>query len=1257
MNSKRSYLDSINAGRKRRPNPSSFEDMDRTLARLEGRVEREREAYREPRNDDYRAPRRGTQRPRHRRPEEDYQPEIYDDYASASPQPHRGGGRPSFDVIARDMERARQQEDGLGAVGKIAAELKAMREELRQQMGQGLRREFDQLRADIEGLRAAAPSTPPAELGAEFERLSDAVRGLAERSDDRSVNMLRLELEKVKSALDELAREETVRSVDRRWDDFDRRWSNLETRIEDTPSRRQVEPTLKALNAQLERIKEAVDGLPESLSLRPLEDKLRHLSESVDQFSDKHAAKMPEAFSMIEQRLDEITRAIAASGAAAQAQPFDTEPFERIEARVSSLARQIDELAEDQTSEQMIDRLNALSHRVEEIAQRIEMPESAVEVLADQISAIAGKLEQDPSRNYADVIFQGMEDRFAQISQMLERRQDNAIEQGQQLFRELERQLEAVSSKLEERENETAASNAGMIDAMERRFAELAAHFDAGQQQGPHPEMMSSLEQRLEDISRRLDNSAQHVAGIDPALIKSLESQVAALSAHLDKPGQPLPEFEDITPRLDHIEQSLAQGREAMMDAARQAAQEAVTSLPSGGASGNVSAISSELKAIEELSRKSDERNAKTFETIHDTLLKIVDRLGALEQKAQAAPTAKPAFTPEHTPSIEGAYEQDDGDDLDAYRSEAAPQVRSPAAAAAAAASHALGRSAPEPAEEGSGKRSMLGGLTRALTGRKEANSDTAEKAERSEPKLDEPLDPSVANQPLEPGSGAPDLNAIMKRVRDENGQPGKASSMDAAKSDFIAAARRAAQAAAAEAEAMKHKSATGTGGSKLGVSGLFKGRTRTALMAATAIVVVVGAWQLGGAFLSGNGKQQAPVETSEAPSASLPLSAEMIPDEDGTADAPPARMAGEMKATETAQPTDGGDEEGSADTMLAEQDSAADDTDDRAMADGADGVDVLDERMALSDPTPMPMEMHTEQSASGDVSYPPAPAEAGPVALREAADSGDPKAMYEIGNRYAEGRGVDTDMEQAAAWYERAAEIDYALAQYRLGNLYEKGNGVERDIGQAMNWYERAAKQGNASAMHNLAVLHAMGGTDGEADNDRAARWFLEAAELGVKDSQYNLGILSAKGAGVPQSLEESYKWFALVAKTGDRDAAAKRDEVAKALRPEQLEKAKQATELWKARPVVPEVNVADIPEEWTEGDAQTASVDQDEIEKAVRNIQAILNNNGYEAGPADGVLGEKTKAAIKAFQADNGMQADGEVDDELVKALLERK
>ena len=44
--------------------------------------------------------------------------------------------------------------------------------------------------------------------------------------------------------------------------------------------------------------------------------------------------------------------------------------------------------------------------------------------------------------------------------------------------------------------------------------------------------------------------------------------------------------------------------------------------------------------------------------------------------------------------------------------------------------------------------------------------------------------------------------------------------------------------------------------------------------------------------------------------------------------------------------------------------------------------------------------------------------------------------------------------------------------------------------------------------------------------------------------------------------------------------------------------------------------------------------------MKKAVRNIQTILNKNGYDAGIADGVMGDKTKVAIAAFQKDNGME-----------------
>jgi localization factor PodJL len=66
-----------------------------------------------------------------------------------------------------------------------------------------------------------------------------------------------------------------------------------------------------------------------------------------------------------------------------------------------------------------------------------------------------------------------------------------------------------------------------------------------------------------------------------------------------------------------------------------------------------------------------------------------------------------------------------------------------------------------------------------------------------------------------------------------------------------------------------------------------------------------------------------------------------------------------------------------------------------------------------------------------------------------------------------------------------------------------------------------------------------------------------------------------------------------------------------------------------------------------------KTASVD---MEKAIRNIQAILNKNGFDAGQPDGKLGKNTVTAIKDFQKSVGQTPDGRITNELVTALLAR-
>jgi localization factor PodJL len=181
-----------------------------------------------------------------------------------------------------------------------------------------------------------------------------------------------------------------------------------------------------------------------------------------------------------------------------------------------------------------------------------------------------------------------------------------------------------------------------------------------------------------------------------------------------------------------------------------------------------------------------------------------------------------------------------------------------------------------------------------------------------------------------------------------------------------------------------------------------------------------------------------------------------------------------------------------------------------------------------------------------------------GPV-LRTAALKGDPSAAYEVGVRYAEGKGVPASYDDAAKWYDRAAQAGLVPAIFRLGTLYEKGLSVKKDIDIARRYYLQAAERGNAKAMHNLAVLDADGGGKG-ANYKSASQWFRKAADRGVADSQFNLGILYARGIGVEQNLAESFKWFSLAAAQGDADSVRKRDDIAKRLDAQSLAAAKLA-------------------------------------------------------------------------------------------------
>ncbi|MDR3469867.1 MAG: hypothetical protein P4M07_28390, partial [Xanthobacteraceae bacterium] len=434
------------------------------------------------------------------------------------------------------------------------------------------------------------------------------------------------------------------------------------------------------------------------------------------------------------------------------------------------------------------------------------------------------------------------------------------------------------------------------------------------------------------------------------------------------------------------------------------------------------------------------------------------------------------------------------------------------------------------------------------------------------------PIDPSLPPDfPLEPGTRPQDRPAaaaspaqriaaseqVLSEIPTQPQGPVSTSS-------FIAAARRAAQAAAGAppkdvaTEKPRHVSVLDAKGRQAtaGASGpsTITAKIRSLLVGASVVVIVLSGFKMAMTMLEGGGTP-APVEQPAEPA------------HDKASDATPLPPAPSRELTlpTITSPTPM-ERQGS--TAAAPSMPSAEPRD-AAPARPSDVTGAIPTPPVSA--TPAPVGDHRPPTPAAPASLSPVsdalPDAIGGPLLRAAALRGDPTAAFEVASRYSDGRGVPVNYDEAMKWFDRASDGGVVPAMFRLGTMYEKGLGGKKDIDAARRYYIRAAERGNAKAMHNLAVLDADGGARGP-NYKSAAEWFRKAADHGVADSQFNLGILYARGIGVEQNLAESYKWFSLAAAQGDADAGRKRDDVAKRLDAQSLAAAKLAVQTFVAAP-----------------------------------------------------------------------------------------
>jgi localization factor PodJL len=885
--------------------------------------------------------------------------------------------------------------------------------------------------------------------------------------------------------------------------------------------------------------------------------------------------------------------------------------FSTLERHLFKITSQIEALQRPSGIEQSIaafrGELAEIRHAITEA-----MPRRAIESIENEIRSLSRRIDDTRQSGIDEKALAGIERALGEIREVL--RSLTPAEQlagYEEAIRNLGAKLDLIlrasddPSTIHQLEGAIAAlraivSNVASNDALARLSDDvhmLSSKVDQLTRSGDNSDSFAILEQRIAALTSTLESRERPAPGESSA---HLEGALRALSDRIDR----MPVSNDSASAFAHLEQrvsyllerletttdpragNLGRVEDGLQDILRhlENQQANFAALAESGRrvaepqdNGLADIVKRELSDIRFSQSETNRHTQDSLEAVHSTLGHVVDRLAMIEGDLRTVRTPPLAPQPEAplVPPPQAAAPRA------AMPPQPKPELPNPAAAEQHFAAAPREFRAAEPAMPPRAISEILeprAALSRVMI----------------EPDLppDHPLEPGTrpTGRVASPSERIAASESAISEIPPSKPEP-------VSTSNFIAAARRAAQAAqAAAAQPGGDKAARALLKAKGGQAAketskepsTVTSKIRSLLVGASVVVIVLSSFKLAMTLLdSGSGPQLPAMENSSEPPAPA-----QSPADDGARPAAPAPAMPSMTSP----------------TPIGRQSlNIPNGFDSTASAAIPHTISAAASPISAGDITGTIPQQPTAPAAGklALVQVPPTErlpdAIGGPV-LRGAALKGDASAAYEIGMRYAEGKGVAPNLDEAAKWYDRAAQAGVVPAIFRLGTFYEKGLSVKKDVDIARRYYMQAAERGNAKAMHNLAVLDADGGGNG-ANYKSAAQWFRKAADRGVADSEYNLGILYARGIGVEQNLAESFKWFSLAAAQGDADSGRKRDDIAKRLDTQSLAAAKLAIQTFTPEPQPDDaVNVAAPAGGWDSAPAQATAAKPASTKRAAR-------------------------------------------------------
>jgi localization factor PodJL len=534
--------------------------------------------------------------------------------------------------------------------------------------------------------------------------------------------------------------------------------------------------------------------------------------------------------------------------------------FSNLERQLSQITAQIESLRQPGGVEDAIASLRAdladIAHALNEA-----LPRRALEGLQADMHALAERIERIYGRGDASAL-QGIEHRLNEVHAAL-----NAMTPAEGLAGldqrvselahkidgmahgtsdpEMLRYLEAAINELRELSHgvasaEGVAALAGDVQALGARIDHIAATTGANG--------LDSLAQRVHDLTHALDTRVENLGPMpqnlaalisslteklngadgtsrDQAAFEQLERRIMSIADRIETADQRSGDLSAIERGIQQLTLQVREAREESAATAERVARAVVSDLPRGDSE----LVRRDLETLHAHQAENDQRTQDTLEAVHETLERLVERLASVETGIHAASASAPVRT------------------ADPLRAAASVRVREPIY-------EPMVHYEPTPEPRAAAPDQVPpASIAPATPPARQAPFVHVQRTERP------PIDPDLpADTPLEPGIGVARGRSPAERIAASEAALGpalgtlKREGEVTGKANFIAAARRAAQAAASEGGAVEAPKAEEHAVEETPTSliGRFLANRRRALtVGVSALLVLYGTVQLVGMF------------------------------------------------------------------------------------------------------------------------------------------------------------------------------------------------------------------------------------------------------------------------------------------------------------------------------------------------------------------------------------------------------------------------